>query len=55
MRVFCNEQNIYYIQTEYIICSYNNFIIKDVDFLLYTFAYLSNTCIQTIVACNVNL
>mgnify|MGYP001643736368 FL=1 len=28
MRVFCNEQNVYYIQTEYIICSYNNFIIQ---------------------------
>jgi len=28
MRVLCNEQNIYYIQNEYIICSYNNFIIQ---------------------------
>ena len=28
MRVLCNEQNVYYIQSEYIICSYNNFIIQ---------------------------
>jgi|GEM_PF-1784427 len=55
MRVFCNEQNIYYIQNEYNICSYNNFIVQSVGFLLCTFAYLSNKCIQTIVACNVNL
>lgn len=26
-------------------------LFKDVDFLLYTFAYLSNKCIQTIIAC----
>ena len=29
MRVLYNEQNIYYIQNEYIICSYNNFIIQE--------------------------
>lgn len=28
MMVLCNEQSVYYIQTEYIICSYNNFIIQ---------------------------
>lgn len=51
MRVLCNEQNVYYIQTEYIICSYNNFIIQNVGFLLCTFVSLSNKCIQTIVVC----
>lgn len=30
-------------------------LFKNVGFLLYTFASLSNKCIQTIVACKVNL